>query len=57
MAPEVVRGDLYGFAADIWSVGIVLLELVNGNAPYVSLSPQNECDAMDDSCLGFFYDC
>ena len=57
MAPEVVRGDLYGFAADIWSVGIVLLELVNGNAPYVSLSPQNECDAMDVSCLGFFYDC
>ncbi|KAK8822217.1 hypothetical protein WA577_005382 [Blastocystis sp. JDR] len=41
MAPEVVRGELYGFAADIWSVGIVLLELVNGDAPYVSMSPQN----------------
>ena len=41
MAPEVVRGELYGFAADIWSVGLVLLELVNGDAPYVSMSPQN----------------
>lgn len=39
MSPEVIRGDYYGFPADIWSVGIVLLEIVNGEAPFFQESP------------------
>ena len=33
MAPEIVTGHPYGFKADIWAVGSILLEMVNGYIP------------------------
>ncbi|RHY34766.1 hypothetical protein DYB32_000675 [Aphanomyces invadans] len=34
MAPEVIRGDKYDAACDIWSFGCVLAEMDTGNVPY-----------------------
>ena len=39
MAPEVLEGSPYGPSADIWSLGITLLELAHGHAPFAKLPP------------------
>ena len=34
MAPEVLNGEMYNSRADIWSLGIVLFEMVFGYCPF-----------------------
>jgi serine/threonine-protein kinase ULK/ATG1 len=34
MAPEVLNGEVYDTKADVWSVGIVLYEMLFGRCPY-----------------------
>lgn len=40
IAPEIMRGEPYGQAADIWSVGIIIYELLSGVKPF---SPYSDC--------------
>ncbi|KAK9830933.1 hypothetical protein WJX81_007727 [Elliptochloris bilobata] len=35
MAPEMVRGTSYGFAADWWSFGVLVFEMLCGYAPFL----------------------
>lgn len=39
MPPEVIKGLEYNEKADIWSIGILLLEIVEGEPPYLELNP------------------
>lgn len=38
-APEVILGQNYDYKADIWSLGILLLEMAQGNPPYIREPP------------------
>lgn len=38
MAPEVLKGERYTIKADIWSLGVVLYEMLFGVCPYRSNS-------------------
>jgi len=39
MAPEVISAVKYGFPSDIWSTGIMAVELAEGSPPYVEYPP------------------
>jgi len=39
MAPELIRGHDYGTGVDIWSLGIMLMEMLEGEPPYMEFPP------------------
>jgi len=39
VAPEIVRGDPYGLASDVWSLGCLLYELSTLRSPFEMLGP------------------
>ena len=38
MAPEIIRGESYGSAVDIWAVGVITCILLTGRPPFYGKS-------------------
>lgn len=53
MAPEVLRGEIYTSKADIWSLGVVLYEMVYGYCPFESNSIAKLIAVLDNQELVF----
>ena len=34
MAPELLKGQEYNYKVDIWSLGVVVYELLHGHCPF-----------------------
>ena len=43
MAPEVILGEGYSYSIDIWSIGIMMFEFVDGHLPF----GESNSDMMD----------
>ncbi len=35
MAPETVKNEGYDFSIDVWSLGVLLYELIHSHSPFV----------------------
>ena len=53
MAPEVLKGELYTSKSDIWSLGVILYEMIYGFCPYQSDSIVNLISTVDRKPLIF----
>ena len=53
MAPEVLKGMIYDIRADIWSLGVILYEMLYGLCPYEESTIPKLVTLIDNTILRF----
>lgn len=53
MAPEVLKGLVYDSRADIWSLGVILYEMLYGMCPFEQSSIPKLISAIDNQIITF----
>jgi len=57
MAPEIVYKKPYDYRVDIWSLGVLLYELIHGESPYKGRSHVEICKSLSRGLIKFSYNC
>jgi len=57
MAPEIVYKKPYDYRVDIWSLGVLLYELIHGESPYKGRSLADICKSLSRGLIKFSYNC
>lgn len=55
MAPEIIEHKKYGKPADIWSIGILQYECMNGVPPYFEMSQGEALACISKKGKNFFF--
>jgi serine/threonine protein kinase len=53
MAPEIIREKPYDHSIDVWSLGILLYELLHGYSPFKAQTNNNDCYEVFDKIIKF----
>ena len=53
MAPEILRGSKYGVQTDIWSIAVLIYELMFKKCPYEELTVKRLKKAISNKPLKF----
>lgn len=53
MAPEVLKGSIYDNRADIWSLGVILYEMLYGFCPFEESTITKLINLIDNTLLKF----
>ncbi|KAF1766053.1 hypothetical protein GCK72_006009 [Caenorhabditis remanei] len=48
IAPEILRGDEYGFSVDWWALGVLMFEMMAGRSPFDIVGMQNAEENTED---------
>lgn len=56
MAPEVLKGMIYDIRADIWSLGVILYEMIYGVCPYEESTIPKLVSLIDNTIMRFSSD-
>ncbi len=70
MAPEIMSNKSYNYKVDIWSIGIILFEMLTGFVPFTGVTKEDlkkniqmgyyripkELN-LSESCIQFFHKC
>lgn len=56
MAPELIQKNAYTENVDVWSLGVCLIELIEGNPPFYTLRPMQAMAAIAQTPIGLFGD-
>jgi serine/threonine protein kinase len=53
MAPEMIQNKAHNHTLDVWSLGILLYELVHGRAPFTGVHPREISDKIMRGVIRF----